>query len=85
MNIRVKYGRVIPSPGSHMCGLTWDGHFLWHSDGSTNQLYCFDLSTNQLLRSLPCPEVRTGLSFTIDVYTRSSGQCGCDSTPDGAP
>jgi hypothetical protein len=74
MNIRVKYGRVIPSPGSHMCGLTWDGHFLWHSDGSTNQLYCFDLSTNQLLRSLPCPEVRTGLSFRDGSLWQVVGQ-----------
>lgn len=63
MSFGVEYGRAVPAPGSHMCGLTWDGHYLWHSDGASDSLYCLDQGSNKIVLSLPCPEVRTGLSF----------------------
>ena len=55
--------RSYPAPGSHLCGLAWDGHALWHSDAGTDRLYCLDVHTGIILREVICPEVRTGLTY----------------------
>jgi glutamine cyclotransferase len=55
--------RSFTSPGTHLCGLAWDGINLWYSDGDTHLLYQLDPRTGKILSTLPCPEVRTGLSY----------------------
>lgn len=55
--------RSIPAPGTHLCGLAWDGHYLWHSDASTDRLYRIDPATGKVLAEIPCPEVRTDLAY----------------------
>ncbi len=55
--------RAFKSPGSHLCGLCWDGTHLWHSDGNNHTLYKLDRESGRILATLYCPEVRTGLAF----------------------
>lgn len=43
--------------------LAWDGKHLWHADADTNLLYQMHPGSGETLRTLPCAEVRTGLSY----------------------
>jgi hypothetical protein len=52
-----------PSPGGHLCGLAYDGEYLWHSDGTTHRIYQIDPGTGVVLRSIGCDDVRTCLGF----------------------
>jgi streptogramin lyase len=55
--------RELPAPGRHLCGLAWDGEALWHSDAGTETIYRLDPTDGRVLRELPCPAVRTCLSW----------------------
>ena len=55
--------RSYPAPGSHLCGIAWDGYYLWHADAGTDRLYCLDVHTGTILQEVACPEVRTGLTY----------------------
>jgi outer membrane protein assembly factor BamB len=52
-----------PAPGVHLCGLAWNGTHLWYSDGDTHTLYRLEAQTGQVLTTLRCPDVRTGLAY----------------------
>jgi hypothetical protein len=30
--------RSYPAQGSHLCGMTWDGHHLWYADAGTEKI-----------------------------------------------
>jgi len=30
--------RSYPALGSHLCGMAWDGHYLWYADAGTDRL-----------------------------------------------
>ncbi len=53
----------IPAPGQHLCGLAWGSAHLWLSDGDTNLIYQIDPTSGKVLGSIPCPHVRTDLSY----------------------
>jgi hypothetical protein len=55
--------RELPAPGRHLCGLAWDGEALWYSDAGTETIYRLDPTDGRVLRELPCPAVRTCLSW----------------------
>lgn len=55
--------RSFPAPGTHLCGMAWDGEYLWHSDGDTNRLYCIDPTTGTIVAEIACPDVRTDLAY----------------------
>src|SRR5258708_36951729 len=55
--------RSYPALGSHLCGMAWDGHYLWYADAGTDRLYCLDVHTGAILQEVACPEVRTGLTY----------------------
>jgi hypothetical protein len=55
--------RTIPAPGRHPCGLAWDGAHLWHSDVDTDLIYQLDPTDGKMTGSIPCPDVRTDLSY----------------------
>ncbi|HEX6869801.1 MAG TPA: hypothetical protein VF163_01775 [Micromonosporaceae bacterium] len=46
-----------------MCGLTWDGTQLWHSDQDAETIYAVDPRTGAISRQFPCPHVRADLAF----------------------
>ena len=55
--------RSFNAPGVHLCGMAWDGRYLWHSDGDTDQLYRLDATTGSVLGTIPCEDVRTDLTW----------------------
>jgi hypothetical protein len=56
--------REFPAPGSHLCGLTWDGSQMWHSDAGTSTIYAIDPASGEIRAKIPCPGVRTDLTWT---------------------
>jgi len=54
---------IFPSPGEHLCGLAFDGTLLWHSDGMQEEIYGIELPTGRVVKTLPCPGVKTGLAY----------------------
>lgn len=65
--------RSFESPGTHLCGLAWDGTHLWYSNGDTNTLYRLDKQTGRILATWPYPEVRTGLAFQGEQLWQVAG------------
>ncbi len=55
--------RSFPAPGPHPCGLAWDGHRLWYSDGRLHAIFALDPETGHVVQTVPCPEVRTALHY----------------------
>jgi streptogramin lyase len=55
--------RSLPAPADYMCGLTWDGHLLWHSDQGAQEIYGIDPATGEVVRKFPCVELRADLAF----------------------
>jgi outer membrane protein assembly factor BamB len=54
--------RILPGPGSYMCGLTWDGTHLWHSDQDARRIYAIDPADGSVVREHPCAWVRADLA-----------------------
>lgn len=54
---------TIPGPAAYMCGLTWDGTRLWHSDQDAEMIYAIDPREGTVERQFPCPRVRADLAF----------------------
>ncbi|GAB3974154.1 hypothetical protein GCM10029978_055060 [Actinoallomurus acanthiterrae] len=54
--------RDIPVHAMKLCGLTWTGQYLWFSDAVRNRIAALDPATGQVIRSHPCPGVRTDLT-----------------------
>lgn len=55
--------RTLPGPGRYMCGLTWDGTYLWHSDQQAEHIYAVDPADGTVARRFACPQVRADLAF----------------------
>lgn len=54
--------------------MTWDGRHLWHSDASTDRIYCLEPLTGKVLRDIPCDEVRTDLAFDGEALWQIAGR-----------
>ena len=54
---------TIPAPARYLCGLTWDGTWLWHSDQEAERIYAIDPGTGAVVRQFPCPYVRADLAY----------------------
>jgi outer membrane protein assembly factor BamB len=54
---------TIPAPAAYLCGLTWDGTWLWHSDQDAQMLYAVDPRDGTVGRRWPCSRVRADLAF----------------------
>jgi outer membrane protein assembly factor BamB len=52
-----------PTPGDYPCGLTWDGHLLWHSDQTAGFICAIDADTGSVAHTIGCPDVRADLTF----------------------
>jgi hypothetical protein len=64
----------LPSPGSYLCGLTWDGQHLWHSDQGAAVIYAVDRLTGAVVRTLSCPEVRADLTYDGSALCQVGGR-----------
>ncbi|GAB3974291.1 hypothetical protein GCM10029978_055540 [Actinoallomurus acanthiterrae] len=70
-------GRVLatlPGPGSYMCGLTWDGERLWHSDQEAGSIFAVDPSDGTLTRRIDCPHVRADLAYDGRLLCQVGGR-----------
>jgi streptogramin lyase len=54
--------RILPAPATYLCGLTWDGTRLWHSDQEARKIYALSPATGTVLREFPCVWVRADLT-----------------------
>jgi outer membrane protein assembly factor BamB len=54
---------TIGAPAGYMCGLTWDGTWLWHSDQDAEMIYAVDRRDGSVARRFRCPHVRADLAF----------------------
>lgn len=57
----------LPAPGDYLCGLTWDGARLWHSDQRAGMLFALDPGNGAVLERFECPGARADLAFTGEV------------------
>ncbi|TVT37091.1 PQQ-like beta-propeller repeat protein [Amycolatopsis rhizosphaerae] len=63
VNPAVEALRSLPAPGAYLCGLTWDGTYLWHSDQQAGRVYALDPDDGTVLHTVACPGVRADLTF----------------------
>lgn len=55
--------RSLPAPAAYLCGLTWDGARLWHSDQDAKKIFAIDPVTGAVQRELRCGWVRADLAY----------------------
>lgn len=55
--------RSLPAPGAYLCGLTWDGLRLWHSDQRAGRVYALDPDDGTVLHTIPCPGARADVTW----------------------
>lgn len=55
--------RTLPAPTAYLCGLTWDGALLWHSDQDARTIFAIDPADGTVARSLACARVRADLGY----------------------
>jgi hypothetical protein len=67
-------GVSLPAPGRYLCGLTWDGEHLWHSDQEALAIYALDRRDGAVARELACPWVRADLAFDGSVLCQVGGR-----------
>jgi hypothetical protein len=65
---------VLPVPGRYLCGLTWDGARLWHSDQEAARFWALDRESGAVQRDLPCPWVRADLTFSDGLLCQIGGR-----------
>ena len=54
--------RWLPAPGNYLCGLTWDGEYLWHSDQEAGTIVTVDPGDGSVVRTLNCSQLRADLT-----------------------
>ena len=65
---------LIAAPADYLCGLTWDGSYLWHSDQHAATIYAIDRGTGTVVRRLPCDYVRSDLTFDGSMLCQVGGR-----------
>ena len=55
--------RTLPGPAGYMCGLTWDGTHLWHSDQDAGKIFAIDPADGRVVREFGFASVRADLAF----------------------
>lgn len=71
---RVPVADSIPGPGSYMCGLTWDGALLWHSDQDAGKLFGLDPSTGAVVRTVACAQARADVAYHSGMLWQIGGR-----------
>lgn len=61
-SVTVPILRFLPAPGQYLCGLTWDGEYLWHSDQAARTIVAINPTTADVVRTLACGRVRADLA-----------------------
>jgi hypothetical protein len=66
--------RTLPAPAAYLCGLTWDGTTLWHSDQDAKKIFAIDPESGEVLRELHCPRVRADLAYDGAMLCQVGGR-----------
>lgn len=66
--------RSLPGPAGYMCGLTWDGRWLWHSDQDAARIYAIDPTDGAVRRSFTCRRVRADLTYAEGLLCQIGGR-----------
>lgn len=66
--------RSLPSPGAYMCGLTWSGGLLWHSDQDAGRIWAVDPRYGDVERELECSRVRADLTYHDGLLCQVGGR-----------
>ncbi len=64
----------LPAPGRYLCGLTWNGACLWHSDQEAGKIYAIDRASGRVLRTHRCDDVRADLAFDGSLLCQVGGR-----------
>lgn len=67
-------GASLPAPGAYLCGLTWDGVHLWHSDQGALKIFAIDRADGTVVREHECKWVRADLAFDGSVLCQVGGR-----------
>jgi hypothetical protein len=74
MTLPVPREHCLPAPGTYLCGLTWDGRHLWHSDQAAERIYAIDPADGAVVRTFACPPVRADLAYDGEVLCQIGGR-----------
>jgi hypothetical protein len=66
--------RSIPAPGGYLCGLSWDGARLWHSDQDAGKIWALDPATGAVLRTIQSGWVRADLAYHDGLLCQVGGR-----------
>jgi hypothetical protein len=64
----------LPAPERYLCGLTWDGVHLWHSDQEAAKIFAIDPADGTIVRDFPCAAVRADLAFDGALLCQVGGR-----------
>jgi streptogramin lyase len=64
----------LPAPGQYLCGLTWDGTHLWHSDQGATRIYAIDPTDGSVAREFGCAWVRADLAWDGSMLGQIGGR-----------
>lgn len=70
----VAISRTLPSPASYLCGLTWDGTQLWHSDQEAKKIFAIDPVDGAVVREWDCALVRADLAYDGRLLCQVGGR-----------
>jgi len=66
--------RHLPCPGTYMCGLTWAGGLLWHSDQEAGKIFAIESAAGRMVRQFDCPQVRADLAYHDGLLCQVGGR-----------
>jgi outer membrane protein assembly factor BamB len=72
--IEAAEGEALPVPGRYLCGLTWDGTYLWHSDQAAARMWAIDPDDGSVVRTFRCAWVRADLAYDGDTLCQVGGR-----------
>ena len=70
----IQSSRTLRGPAAYMCGLTWDGTHLWHSDQGAEKIFAVDRSDGRVVRTLSCGWVRADLTYDGSMLCQVGGR-----------
>jgi hypothetical protein len=66
--------RSVSAPAGYLCGLTWDGVKLWHSDQDAGKIWALDPVTGAVSRTIDCGWVRADLTYHDGLLWQVGGR-----------
>jgi len=70
----ITVARSLPAPATYLCGLTWDGQQLWHSDQEALSIYAIDRDSGSVRRTIHCVHVRADLAWHDGLLYQVGGR-----------